>query len=103
MKPRLVQKFPRRLRLCGCRVNGWLRVCQSSHAALYFVFLLLFFPNADLGPTSVFGSECLSGRTFALPAAANVAKPTIVILSCRINSRSGESWKKKKKGEKCFG
>lgn len=44
MKPRLVQKFPRRLRLCGCCVNGWLRVCQLSHTALYFVFLLLFFP-----------------------------------------------------------
>lgn len=67
-----------------------------SHTALYFCLLVAFFPNADLGPTSVLAA---SGRTFALPAAANVAKPTIVILSCRINSRSGERWKKKKGGK----
>lgn len=94
-KPRLVEKF--RLRsLCGCCVNGRLTVCQSSSRHIFsltFCCLFILFSDADLEPTVCnlgFGSRCLSGRTFALPAAANVAKPTIVILSCRIKSHSGE-------------
>lgn len=82
-----------------------LEFVSCPHGTL-FCLLVAFFSNADLGPTVPnlgFGRECLSGRTFALPAAANVAKPTIVILSCRINSCSGERWEKKKGGEKCFG
>lgn len=94
------------------RSHGWLKsfACKVSvdvalTAGLQFVtrphitfFLWLFvvfsfFSRADLESTVCnldVGSQCLRRRTFALPAAANVAKPTIVVLSCRINSDSGE-------------
>lgn len=56
-------------------------VVSCPHVTFYFCLDVFF--GGHFGPAGSelgFGSEHISGRTFASPAAANVAKPTVVVL-----------------------
>lgn len=69
-----------------------LSVVHASLFSLTFCSLFYFFPTEIWSrpcATSVLAASVWA-EELLLWAAANVAKPTIVILSCRINSHSGE-------------